>query len=101
MNYHSIIRRDPNARLELVEAYTRLFSGVGNKQDAETVFTDIMSFSGYFNICSEHVSLERHEGCRMVGGRIWSMVNLPDTERDALYAAARKDSMINQLEGDI
>jgi hypothetical protein len=37
----------------------------------------------------------------MVGGRIWSMVNLPDNERDALYAAARKDSMINQLEGDI
>lgn len=101
MNYQAVIRRDPNARLELAEAYTRLFSARGSKEDAEAVLTDLMSFSGYFNVCPLGESVETHEGKRSVGGRIFSMVNMPDFERDALYQAARRDSMINQIEGDI
>lgn len=101
MNYVSVIKRDPEARLELAEAYTRLFTGYGSLQDAQIVFTDIMAFSGYFNVCPQDVNVHWHEGKRAVGGRLFSMANLPDAERDALYRAARQSSMIDQTEGEI
>jgi hypothetical protein len=66
--------------------------------DAQIVLTDIIAFSGYFNVCIDG-SLARHEGSRMVGGRIFSMVNLPEAERDALFRAARESVLSDQANG--
>lgn len=96
--YEVILKRDPEARLELVEAYTRLFTGHGGAKDAQIVFADIIAFSDYFNVCVDG-SLERHEGRRMVGGRIFSMVNLPEGERTALFQAARESALADQANG--
>ena len=101
MNYHLVIKRDPEARLDLAEAYTRLFAGAGGPADAQAVLVDLMAFSGYFNVCTDIQNILYHEGKRMVGGRIFSMANLPDSERDALYRAARQSSLIDQTEGEI
>lgn len=101
MNYNAVIKRDPEARLELAEAYTRLFTGHGSLEDAQAVFTDLMAFSGFFNVCPEGSNVNWHEGKRAVGGRLFSMVELPDFERSALFRAARQSSMIDQTEGEI
>lgn len=101
MNYQFIIARDPAARLDLAEAYTRLFTGHGSVEDAQVVLTDLMSFSGFFSVCPENEDVNRHEGKRTVGGRVFSMVNMPDAERDALFRAARQSSLADQLNGNI
>ena len=101
MNYNLILHRDPSARAELADAYTRLFNGTGGLTDAQVVLSDLMAVSGYFNICPEGESLERHEGKRSVGGRIFSMITMADYEREALYQAARRSSIIDQIGGEI
>lgn len=101
MDYESIIKRGPEAKSELVEAYTRIFSGKGTPKDAQQVFCDIMSFSGYFNVSPEGSNLPRAEGARSVGGRIFSLVKMSEFERDLLYQAARRDALINQQAGEL
>lgn len=102
MDYESILKRGPEARLELVEAYTRVFTGNGaTPADAQKVFTDLMSVSGYFNICPDGEPILRHEGKRSVGGRIFSLVNMSEFERDLLYQAARRSTLIDQELGEL
>lgn len=101
MDYESVIKRGPEARLELVEAYTRVFTGTGNPADAQKVFTDLMLVSGYFNVSPEGNNLPRAEGARSVGGRLFSFVKMSDFERDLLYQAARRGALIDQQLGEL
>lgn len=101
MDYESIIKRDPEAKSELVEAYTRVFTGHGTPKDAQQVFSDLMSFSGYFNVSPEGSNLPRSEGARSVGGRIFSLVKMSEFERDLLYQAARRGTLIDQQLGEL
>lgn len=101
MAYEFIIKRDTDAKLELIEAYTRLFTGKGVLSDAQKVYVDLMSFTGYFNVSKEGEDLSRFEGKRSVGGRIFSFVNMADYERDALYQASRQSSIVDQIVNEI
>lgn len=101
MDWESIIKRGPEAKLELVEAFTRLFNGAGNKKDAQIVLAELLSWSGYFNVCPEGGNLPRHEGQRSVGGRLFSLINMSDFERDLLYQASRRQALINQEMGEL
>jgi len=101
MDWESIIKRDTEAKIDLIEAYTRLFNGKGTPEDAQIVLTDLMSFSGYFNVTASHQNRDFHEGSRSVGARIFTMANMQPWERDALYGAARRSSIIDQVDGEI
>ena len=100
MVWNYIIGSTPEGRLELASSYTRVFKG-GNatKEDMEAVLVDIVSFSGLFSVKPEGANLERHEGARSVGGLVFSMVNLPQSERDKLYEATREKQLEEQHYG--
>ncbi len=99
--WKTITERSPDAKLELIDAYTRLFNGEGKKEDAEIVLGDILHWSRYFNITPEGSDLARAEGRREVAGRIFSLVNLADWERTAIYNAARQNAIIDQTKGEL
>lgn len=92
----------PEDRLELSEAYTRVFrTGGASDVDRERVLNDIMTFSGYFAVTMtvNKEDLAINEGKRSVGGLIFSMTFMPDEERDALYQATRQTKLEEQKYG--
>ena len=101
VDWNLILERTPDAKLQLSEAYTRLFNGAGSKLDAEVVLTDIMAFSGYFASMPTNGDFVYSAGARSVGGRIFTMANLADWERTALHNAARQSLINDQNFGEI
>lgn len=95
-----IIPRTPEDRLRLSQAYTRVFkTGESTQEDRNAVMIDILSFSGYFSVSPEGSNLERKEGARSVGGMVFSMTNMPDSERERLYNATRERDIEEQTYG--
>jgi hypothetical protein len=100
MNWRWMLSVTPDDRLELSEAYTRVFrTGGSSDVDRERVLNDIMTFSGYFAVTVNKEDLAINEGKRSVGGLIFSMTFMPDEERDALYQATRQSKLEEQKYG--
>lgn len=100
MKWERLLPITPEDRLELANAYTRVFrTGSATQLDRERVYNDIMAFSGFFSVSAEGENLERAEGRRQVGGLIFSMTFMSDEERDALYQATRHTKLEEQKYG--
>jgi hypothetical protein len=100
MNWRYLVGTTPDERLALSEAYTRVFrTGGATDVDREVVLNDILVFAGYFAITTNREDLAFNEGKRSVAGLIFSMMNMPDAEREALYQASRQSNLEGQRYG--
>lgn len=102
--WSGIKSRGPVAKLELTDAYSRVFGGGASQEDCEAVLADLAQFSGFYSVVphgSNADMLFRCEGARSVFGRIQEHLNMTENERSALQRAAREQALLNQQLGEI
>lgn len=104
-SFSGIGRRGPLAKIELADAYMRVFkTGGASERDRAIVLTDLAEFSGFYSVSGDTdsgIGLARHEGGRSVFGRIFAHLNFTDFERAALERASREEALRNVYEGEI
>lgn len=97
-------RRSAKAQQRLAEAYKAVFSGHGDKQDAEIVLVDLAKQSQYFYtaVPGEHSTeaLWDMNGTRRVFARIIRFINLPQEARDQLASAVMLEDAASNQEGN-
>ncbi len=96
------LRRRLQARLNLSNAYRRLFSGHGSKADAEIVLSDLANVTGFYRVTEPGAgTLDYQEGKRAVYGRVFRFLRMSADERAGLEEAARAEALSDAREGEI
>lgn len=92
-------RRHRDARDRLEGAYKATFTGRGSKEDAEIVLSDLLAFSGLFDVSDDLAALPMREGRRQMAYRILRFLDLSHVEKRAMAEAAARESFVNDAEG--
>lgn len=96
-------RRGSKASVTLIEAYEAVFSGRGDKEQAELVLADLAHYTGYCHAPNPemlgHADLAFEAGRRSVFGRILHFCAIPDELKADLIEAVRLEDYANSTEG--
>jgi len=92
----------PPAQKRLTDAYRQLFTGNGDKTDAEIVLADLAQYSGYFHVPTDldHATLAHDAGKRSVLGRIIHLSKLPPPVQEQLLEAVRLSDYYDAIAAD-
>ena len=98
-------RRTPTAKLDLANAYVRVFTtNSASKDDRDVVLTDLADFCGYYKVQGPGADPDTrafNEGMRAAFGRIMSHLRMTPDERNALEQASRHEAFVSQVEGEL
>lgn len=98
-------RRGPDAKVRLISAYTAVFDhGNATVEDRQFVLTDLADFCGFYSVQGPGLSADERayrEGQRSAFGRILSHLALTWEELRAYQVAARREALVNKVEGEL
>lgn len=80
----------------LADAYNRMFSGEGDKEDAQIVLSDLANWTGFYRVNGPETGADERawaDGSRSAFGRIFRFLRLSDIERRQLEEAARQEAI--------
>ena len=89
-------KKAATAQQRLVDAYRKVFTGHGSKEDAEIVLSDLGVHTGFYQVMPADVTAEQlrfREGQRDAFARILSCLRMSEAELLALEEAARLESI--------
>ena len=90
------------AKLELAEAYQRVFRGSPTSDDQSMVLADLANYSGFYKVLAgaSASDLSEEAGRRQVYGRIHEHLRMSSLEMEDLEVAARMEALADATEGE-
>ena len=96
-------RRGPSAKLQLGMAYQRVFTGHGDREDAEQVLVDLAMETRFYMVADPTTPpqvLADLNGRRAVFLRILGFLRMSEDEIVELERAARQETITSMSEGE-